>query len=186
MITEKEIEFKTEIKENDYNKLIDKYNLKDFIYEITNYYFDTSYHTFKKSFKTLRIRYNEKKDSYVLTLKSKASKGVIEKHHKLDVNTALSFINDGINLKEYFDIDIFVKCFGSLQTKRVTMPYKDGMLFFDEFSYFGITKYEIEYEVKDYNKGLLDFKDFLNNEKISFIKTPKKSTRFFVYLNSMK
>lgn len=186
MITEKEIEFKTEINENEYQRLINKYNLKDSIYEITNYYFDTPYHTFKKSYKTLRIRYKENKDSYVLTLKSKVAKGIIEKHYNLDANTALRFINGGINLKDYFDIDTFVTCFGGLQTKRVTMPYKGGVLFFDKFSYFDITKYEIEYEVKDYDKGLLDFKDFLNDEKINFTKTPKKSTRFFTYINNKK
>lgn len=183
MRKEKEIEFKTELRKDEYISLINKYNLNNSIYEITNHYFDTPYHSFKKSYKTLRIRYNASYCTYTLTFKSKISKGVLEKHYKLDEDIALKYINNGFNLKEYYDIDVFVKPFGSLHTKRVTMPYLDGTLFFDEFSYFDQTKYEVEYEVKDYDKGFKDFNEFLSNEDLKFIKTPKKSARFFSSLN---
>lgn len=182
MITEKEIEFKTEINEQQYNNLINFYNLKEQIYEVTNHYFDTPSFSFKKSLQTLRIRFNEQKNSYKLTLKKPASVGVYENHLSLDEKNALKMINSGFNLKEYFNIDLDVKNFGSLKTYRVTTPYKDGIIFFDKFTYFNITKYEIEYEVKNYHKGLKDFQEFLLKHAITSKKTKKKSTRFFEQL----
>lgn len=180
MIKELEIEFKTEITEKTYNLLITKFDLKKKVYKLTNYYFETVNNSLDKTNKTLRIR--EENNTFTLTLKSKVKSGILEKHITLDETKANKMINEGFNMYEYFNIDINVVPYGKLTTYRCSTPYKDGILFFDKFTYYDITKYEIEYEVTDYDNGLKTFKEFLNAEKIAYLETIKKSRRVFKHL----
>ena len=69
MQLEREIEFKTEINEREYNALIKQFNLQNNIYKLTNHYFETATKTLKKEGKTLRIRVKDDEE-YQLTLKS--------------------------------------------------------------------------------------------------------------------
>lgn len=181
MKIEKEIEFKTEITKEQYYFFINKFNLEEKVFKLENYYFETPHKSFMKSNKTLRIRL-EKDNSYTLTLKSKVKDGVLENHVKLTRKKALFMIDNGFNLSDYLNIDINVKPYGKLVTDRVSLPYKDGLLFFDKINYYNNIKYEIEYEVKNYETGLNIFKEFLNCYQIPFLKTEKKSRRVFNYL----
>lgn len=185
MKIEKEIEFKTEITNEQYHFLIKEFNLNEKIYKLENYYFETPHKSFLKSNKTLRIRL-ESDSSYTLTLKSKVKDGTLEKHIKLSSLKALNMIENGFNLKEFFNLDIIVNSHGNLITHRVSMPYKEGILFFDKINYYNNIKYEIEYEVTNYLNGLNAFKEFLNRYQISLIKTKKKSRRVFDYLEKNK
>lgn len=180
MKTEKEIEFKTEISKFEYNKLIKKFNLENKISLLTNYYFDSLNNSFFKNNKTLRIRAEHNK--FVLTLKSKIKSGTLEKHIKLNESDASKMILNGFNLKDFFNIDIDVFPRGELLTQRASLPYNDGVLFFDKFVYYEIVKYEIEFEAKEYLFGLNTFKKFLSIEEITFIPTIKKSRRVYEYL----
>lgn len=181
MQIEKEIEFKTEITKNQYDNLISKFQLEKNIYKITNHYFETANKSLMKSKKTLRIRIKDDKE-YTLTLKEKANIGTNESNLTLKEKDALEMLYAGFNLKDLFLIDVNVYPYGKLTTYRVSIPYKEGELFFDKFEYYGITKYEIEYEAKYYGLGYKIFTDFLKAENIKFIPTMKKSRRVFQYL----
>lgn len=183
MKIEKEIEFKTEITKEQYNFFIREFNLTQKVFKIENYYFETTHKSLRKSNKTLRIRL-EKDNSYTLTLKSKIKDGTLEKHLKLANDKALIMIKNGFNLKDYLNIDLNVEPFGKLITYRVTMPYKNGVLFFDKINYYNNIRYEIEYEATDYEKGLNIFNEFLEHYQIPFLKTIKKSRRVFEYLTN--
>lgn len=180
MKIEKEIEFKTEITETEYNVLINKFNLNEKIYKLTTYYFETIDKFFYKNNKTVRIR--ETDNSFTLTLKSKTPYGSLEKHICLDSHSVLNMILYGFNLKNYFNIDKDVYPHGKLTTYRSSIPYNNGILFFDKFVYYGITNYEIEFEALNYDEGLKNFNEFLNSEQIAFIPTIKKSRKVFEYI----
>ena len=67
MYTSVEIEFKTEISKEEYEKLINLYDLKDKISSQINYYFDTQKHELINKKIVLRIReksYNIKTGSF--------------------------------------------------------------------------------------------------------------------------
>ncbi|HHV33339.1 MAG TPA: CYTH domain-containing protein [Acholeplasma sp.] len=181
MQLEREIEFKTEINEREYNALIKQFNLQNNIYKLTNHYFETATKTLKKEGKTLRIRVKDDEE-YQLTLKSSKRNIANEAHFTLKKDEAIKMILEGFNLKHLFDKDINVYPYGKLTTYRCQMPYKDGELFFDKIEYYGITKYEIEYEAKYYGLGYKIFMNFLKEHNIKYISTIKKSGRVFNYL----
>lgn len=181
MKTEREIEFKTELSKKQYEDFIKAFKLYDDIYKLTNYYFETADKSLMKSGKTLRIRVKDDQ-TYTLTLKVKTKKGAMENHLTLKENDALNMLINGFNLKDLFLKDINVYPYGKLTTYRARTPYKEGELFFDKFEYYGIIKYEVEYEAKYYGLGYKIFLDFLNTHKIKYVPTMKKSRRVFKYL----
>ena len=83
MIFEKEIEFKTLITKEQYESLVEEFNLKDNIYCQINHYFDTPDFLLHDDKIVLRIR--QKGDNYKLTKKTKSTVGNDESHILLKV-----------------------------------------------------------------------------------------------------
>ncbi len=175
-----EIEFKNPITEEMYNKLLRVYNLENNVFLQTNYYFDSNEFSLEKRHIVLRIRH--KANKYKVTLKKGTPQGSIEEHVLLSEEKALNMIENGFNLKEFFEEDLDVFFLGKLDNHRVSTPYKEGELFFDKMNYFDIVDYEIEYEVDNYIEGEVNFKQFLFEHKIKEGPFLRKSSRIYSYL----
>lgn len=176
-----EIEFKNPINEETYNLLIKKFNLENNIFHQTNYYFDSLNNDLGNKKVVLRIRFKEP-NRYKITLKSQSHQGALEEHVLITEEKAKALIENGFNVKDYFDEDLIVTFKGKLDNLRVSTPYKDGELFVDKIMYFGIEDYEVEYEVDSYDEGLVNFNNFLNEYKIKKLPSLRKSERVFEYL----
>ena len=178
MYTNIEIEFKCKIDENTYNRLIDKLGLSNRIFEQTNYYFDTEHEDLLNKKLVLRIR-KKSEDYYKITLKSQHEQETFEKHVPITKDKAMNLLKNGFNTNEFYDFDTQVIHRATLVNLRASVVYEGGKLFIDKCEYLGVTDYEIEYEALDYSKGLVTFNKFLETEKISFVKSKKKSERAF-------
>ena len=176
-----EREFKTKIDQETYERLIKKYNLKNNIYIQENYYFDTENADLKQQDITMRVRIKDW--SVHLTKKEKGENGTIEETNIITKDEALFFIQNGFKYKNYD-----VKNVASLKTYRVKFQYDHGTLFFDKNEYYGITDYEIEYEIDDdinLERGKRMFSGFLEAEGIPFQKQSSKSNRAIKAKQSM-
>ncbi len=180
MLSNKEIEFKNPITKEQYHMLIKKFDLENNIFRQTNYYFDSDDFYLIGQLITLRIRHKHPK-RYKLTLKTSTHQGAMEQHVFLKEDQALALIENGFNVKDFFDIDLEVKLQGTLENDRVSTLYNDGELFIDKIEYFGIVDYEIEFEVDHYETGLIVFKQFLKDNNIPMKKALRKSERVFNY-----
>lgn len=176
MIINTEIEFKNALTKEQYDMFLDYYKIRDIVYKQVNYYFDTDDKSLLSKFSTLRIRFKEP-NYYKLTLKDTVNNESLEKNYVLSEKKAKELIENGFNLKEYFDIDIDVKYQGELTTYRTRAKYRDGELFFDKIVYDNIVDYEVEYEVLEHLQGKKDFKDFLKEFDIPKNESIKKVTR---------
>lgn len=175
--TNMEIEFKSAIDKQTYEKMLDLFNLESNIFKQTNYYFDTDDLGLNKKHKVLRIR-QKGENHYKVTLKKQSGKGAFESHVILTKEKALEMIDKGFNTSEFFnDIDEFVEFRASLDNYRVSTYFEGGTLFFDKSTYRDITDYEIEYEVNDYDEGKKIFHSFLDNQGIKFKEAKRKSER---------
>lgn len=172
-----EIEFKCPISENEYDKLIKKFELADNVYLLTNYYFDTEDKVLHKNRTVLRIRHKHSNNFYKITLKQDTPQGALESHVLLKADKALELIETGFNLKQYFNKDVDVVLHGKLDNYRVSTPYRDGELFLDRIEYFDNVEYEVEYEVDSFEQGEIDFKKFLLENDIKEAPFKRKSQR---------
>lgn len=169
-----EIEFKTAINEETYNKLIKKYNLENNIKTQINHYFDTSNKDVVNSGLVLRIR--QKGNHYKITSKTPSKDGTIENHIQLEENEAINILEKGFDAN-IIGIPHFVNKVAELTTHRVTIPYEGGIMFFDKNNYYNATDYEIEYEVNEFAIGETNFNKFLLENEIPFVKTTSKTKR---------
>lgn len=178
MKTNIEIEFKTPLEESKYHELLSLLELENNIFKQTNFYFDTEDLFFRQEKIVLRIR--KKGDHfYKITSKSHSDQGAYEQHVLLDETEALDMIENGFNTSKYFDYDKKVKLLGTLDNYRVSTPYKDGELFLDKCEYYGITDYELEYEVDNYEAGKKCFEEFLKIHGIEPKPSIRKSERVY-------
>jgi len=172
-----EIEFKTKINKDTYNKLLHTFNLENNVFKHTNYYFDNNDLTLNKERIVLRIRVKDD-TSYKLTLKSQSEYESYEYHVFLEKDEALKMIEEGFNTKKYFDTyDYDVKFIVSLDNFRAKTPYEGGTLFIDYSEYCGNTDYELEYEVNHYEKGLIAWEELIKNYNIEVLSLKRKSER---------
>ena len=178
MYSNVEIEFKCKIDEKTYEKLINKLDLGNRIFEQTNFYFDTPEKTLLNQKLVLRIR-KKSENYYKITLKSQSVHETFEKHVLLTKEKALDMLSNGFDTNEYFDFSYFVTHQATLINHRASVIHESGKLFLDKSEYNNTTDYEIEYEAIDYSKGLQIFNKFLENENIPFVKSKKKSERAF-------
>ena len=167
-----EIEAKYLLNKEDYTKLVNHFLIKDFFYQ-TNYYFDTIDFKLINSHCAMRIRHTND-NQYEATTKVPVGDALMETNVIVPFKTFNSLINDEIIIIDEIekvlntiglsqkDIHFFAK----LTTKRATINYKIGELFFDESTYFDKTDYEIEYEVNtslnEANQILIDLFKELN------------------------
>ncbi|VEU81172.1 CYTH domain-containing protein [Haploplasma axanthum] len=171
-----EIEFKTAVSKEKYQEMLKLFELEENVFKQTNYYFDTDNLDLNNDHVVLRIRQNG--DRYKVTLKRQSENSAFENHVILRKDQALKMIKDGFNTKDFYDnVDYKVKFKAALDNYRVSTPHEDGTLFFDRCDYRGITDYEIEYEVNNFEQGKQIFENFLNDHNIEFVKTKRKSER---------
>ena len=76
-------------------------------------------------------------------------------------------INNGF-IPSAFGLNIKVTLKGTLETNRVSTPYEDGKLFFDQSIYCDSIDYEVEYEASDLKQGLKTFKNFLKDHNVPY------------------
>ena len=171
-----EIEFKTLLSENEYKKLIEKFELEDNIFTQENYYFDTDDFYIRNNKLGLRIRH--KNNTWKVTMKKPCEDYLCEYSIILTEDQAKDYIKNGFSLKD-FGYDLNVKFKAKNVTERAIFSYKNGNLFLDKCNYHGITDYEIEYEADDSNRGIDDFKNFLTANKIKYSPSFHKEERAF-------
>ena len=172
----KEIEFKTFINEDVYNKLINDFGLDNNVFAQTNHYFDTDDTKLLQEQTVLRIR--QKGNNFKITKKTRAEVGADETHIFISKEKAEDILEHGFDAS-IIGLPYFVHKIAELTTYRVSTPYKNGTLFFDKSVYYGKTDYEIEYEVDEVNEGLKDFKQFLDSYQIEYKESIRKSKRAY-------
>lgn len=177
MKTSIEIEFKSMINNEEYDRLINMFDLKDNIFHQVNYYFDSDDFYLRNNKMALRIR--NKGNSFKFTMKTPFEGGIREDSILLSRDEALYYIDNGLNLKELYGIDVFVNVKACLETYRAITPYKDGKLFLDKAIYANKVDYEIEYEVDEREEGLKIFHDFLKENNIKYSYEDHKINRCY-------
>ncbi|MDR2828635.1 MAG: CYTH domain-containing protein [Acholeplasmatales bacterium] len=173
-----EIEFKTSITFEEYERLLHKFNLENSVFVQTNHYFDTDNYDLNNLHYVIRIR-DKGNGRIKLTLKMHGKDGINnERHHPITSDEATKLMKSTFDTTKYFNIESYqVSYKASLTNYRATIQYKSGELFLDKSTYNGITDYEIEYEAPSYDKGAREWNEFLKENNIEFIKIKKKSTR---------
>ena len=186
MGTNVEIEVKSPLSKEEYDKLISAFsNIK--IYTQVNYYFDTK--SLEIISKKCGLRLREKDSAFELTLKVPHEEGKLEINQQIPDKIAKSLLNEhifpdgevltyltnvlGIKLKEIF-------CLGKLVTKRADIPYKDALISIDESTYNNIVDYEIEIEDSSLPLAKKHLKEFLAQFDIETKKSPGSKLKRFV------
>lgn len=177
-----EIEFKTLLSAEEFNKLLELYFQHSSMISQENIYIDTDDFALRARHMLLRIR--RIKDTYMMTLKKQISHGVLEFDGTIDtpsLNNYIDFIPHNI-LEQLHSHDISIddlRIQGQLHTNRLEKTIDDGLLVLDKSEYCGITDYELEFEAHEYNAGKAFFKRFLKNHNITERSDIPKSERFY-------
>lgn len=175
-----EIEFKTKINEDIYNKLLKTYDLENNVFEQTNYYFDTDDLLLNKDKVVLRIR--QRGSRYKVTLKSQNELGAFENHVFLQPEQAKKMLENGFEVNDFFeDYDFFVTKKATLTNYRAKTYVTGGILFLDKCSYYDQVDYEIEFEVENYEEGYRAWQNLLDENNVEYVATKRKSERALYY-----
>lgn len=182
-----EIEYKTLLTSEEYDKLLKQFETTDPIYQ-TNYYIDTPKNDVRKHRFSLRIRTFH--HSAELTLKIPQEVGNCEYNQPLDSEEACELIRqfrlpagDIYTILSKTNIplhDLYV--WGNLQTMRYEKMSKIGLMALDKNTYGNQTDYELEVEVSDAEKGKKDFECYLNENNLIFKYASSKVARTAVAL----
>ncbi len=172
METIHEIEFKALLTKDIYNKIKTDYmNYSHQHYQQTNYYL--SHPVLEKLLFMLRIRAFD--DHYELTLKQRLDIGNKESNLQIDATTMNKILNQQPVENEIFDIlkqyqinSIDLESKMSLTTYRYDFKLPEGTLSLDKNEYNGITDYEIEYEVTNYQDGMQRFLGIASEYSIDY------------------
>ena len=190
MAQETEIEFKNLSTQEEYQQLLNTFNLthKD-IKEQTNHYFDTPNGLLKQKKRGLRIRVLSAKSEFTLKTPGK------DDYTYLEITDYLETYNKNLSLteqsfhptsdvltfleKENFPINELNQI-GSLTTYRSEIKLNpDVLLVLDESHYGGIKDFELEMEVTDTQSGHEFFTHFLKEHQIPLRPAKKKIARMF-------
>ncbi|PNZ97555.1 CYTH domain-containing protein, partial [Staphylococcus nepalensis] len=172
MSTNNEIEFKQLLSKANYQDIYDKYFLDEKAFSQTNYYIDTLNFDLKSHQSALRIRV--KNNAYEMTLKVPAEIGLLEYNFETNIEPKLNKQIESQDLPEDIldqllnmgiDIDSLI-ILGDLTTERIEKEIDGNLLVLDKNRYLGFEDFELEYEVDDYNEGLIQFKSILNQFNI--------------------
>lgn len=194
MSQEIEIEFKNILTKQQYEHLLQSFQIQDeMIIRQTNHYFDTPNWHLKKLSSGLRIR--ETKKRIVCTLKERTSQNIhlettdiITKQQADMILQGTAFAAQSVKEKLHqlqVPIDE-LQLIGSLTTDRVEIPYMEGTLVFDHSFYLNNEDYEVEYETNNEKLGKEIFNQFLQKFKIEKNVADKKIARFTKALNKEK
>lgn len=185
MSTNNEIEFKQLLSKANYQDIYDKYFLDEKAFSQTNYYIDTLNFDLKSHQSALRIRV--KNNAYEMTLKVPAEIGLLEYNFETNIEPKLNKQIENQDLPEDIldqllnmgiDIDSLI-ILGDLTTERIEKEIDGNLLVLDKNRYLGFEDFELEYEVDDYNEGLIQFKSILNQFNIKHEMPNNKVQRFF-------
>ncbi|WP_214695493.1 CYTH domain-containing protein [Exiguobacterium sp. s160] len=183
MTQEVEIEFKSMLTKDEYEKLIQVYKLEDQVRWQANDYFDTPSFQLKKQGAALRIR--EKKHGQVLTLKQPNEVGLLETHAAITEEEAEDLFKYGIihddQMKQAlapFQLNAALEHLGRLETNRAEHQTEDGLLVLDESHYLETTDYEIEFEVTNEEAGKRAFERLLAEHGLPYRPAKNKIVRF--------
>lgn len=185
MAQEIEIEFKNLLTKAEFNLLLDAFAFPKDARKQTNFYFETEDFRLKDKHSALRIR--EKNDKYTLTLKEPYEDGLLESHDPLTKQEATAWIEGNPVAKEFTSKQLAnlnipekdFKYYGSLETKRHEIKFKNVLVVLDYSKYNQQEDYELELEAEDYNTGEQIFKEILDKHQIPNRYTPSKIERFF-------
>ena len=175
-----EIEFKNLLTKDQYASLFKKYDLKNSEEIINkNFYYDDADESFKKIGAALRIRYTNKKTE--MTLKVKGETQNVEINVPLDERypkepTVLPILPNEI-IAELERMNVKIKTpmlIQKIETLRHEITLDEGLLLvLDETTFINdVVDYELEFETKDYETGLIAFEKLL--EKNNIDKNPAK------------
>ncbi len=152
MSTNLEIEVKSKLSKEEYEKILSSFEHPRFQYQ-TNFYIDNS--SFELSDLKLGLRIRQEKDFVELTMKVPSEEGRLEINQKLSPNEFEKFLfnNEFPNgeimryLREFYpkiagDFSIF----GTLHNQRITVELDDAEIALDHFTYFDKEEFEIECE----------------------------------------
>lgn len=183
MTQEVEIEFKSMLTKDEYEKLIRAYKLENQVRWQANDYFDTPSFQLKKQGAALRIR--EKKHGQVLTLKQPNEVGLLETHASITEEEAEDLFKYGIihddQMKQAlapFQLNAALEHLGRLETNRAEHQTEDGLLVLDESHYLETTDYEIEFEVTNEEAGKRAFERLLAEHGLPYRPAKNKIVRF--------
>lgn len=177
-----EIEFKTLIDYNHFNRLKNRYFLDSTLISQTNIYVDTDDFQIRAQHMMLRVRVIG--ESYIMTLKKPVSGGILEFDGTIEAPTDKNLV-DLIpnNIKEELskhDINLTgIKVQGELHTERLETTVDAGLLVLDKSAYLDIVDYELEFEAHAYDSGEIYFKQFLVENNIETRSDLPKSERFY-------
>ena len=182
-----DVEFKSLLTENEYNKLLDFFTNAKSDFQ-TNHYFDTKRFSLKALNASLRVR---ERENFELTFKRKKGYSTDLKSVTITKEEFETLKETGVVDKEELasDISNLIKDqklvnFLSLSTLRYYVPYGNGILNIDKSEYVGITDYEIEYSSKNYHQGKADFIKIISEFGIQYKKSDKKIKRAYRVCNS--
>ena len=183
-----EIELKTLLKKDEYDRLKDQFTGVTPVLQ-KNYYIDTPDFELREKKVAMRIRTFE--DWAELTLKVPQSVGNMEYNQKLQLKDAENYLikeelPQGLVLDELAKHGIQSKnwqVLGCLTTLRYECKQLLVSWHWMRVSTLIITDYELELEVENHEQGKQDFQQFLEENQIAYQKAPSKLVRF---VKSMK
>ncbi|ALM56542.1 CYTH domain-containing protein [Staphylococcus equorum] len=185
MATNNELEFKQLLSQSQYQSIYNKYFPEMQPFSQTNYYIDTDQFDLRSHKSALRIRVKD--DYYEMTLKVPAEVGLMEYNFETHVIPELNKelvandlpleITEQLN-KMNVDVNQLV-ILGALTTSRLEKEVQGNLLVLDKSDYLNYQDYELEYEVEDYDDGLIQFKMILEAFDIKHETPENKVQRFF-------
>lgn len=183
MAIQKEIEFKNLLEKEEFHRLCEGFGISavDF-HSQTNTYFDTKDFKLRDAFMGFRLRVVGDRNELTLKAPGDNVHTMIETTRYIDDKERDHILELGAinthSYEEFIQLPEVLETFGSLRTRRVEVPYQDGLLVLDCSDYLGHTDYEVEYEVPDADKGHKSFLSLLEAYQIPIRNTPKKIARF--------
>lgn len=184
---ELEIEFKNLLTEEDYKKIYDFYNLEqEETINNSNFYYETEDFDLKQAGVALRIRHTDTKSE--MTLKIKGARANEEYNIPYERNQnpeKIEVTSLPQRIKEQFirlGIEKDVLLSQKIVTERKEKILDEGLLVLDKTYFLGnIVDYELEFEVRDYEKGKVAFESILDELKIEKKEAKPKIARAYGY-----
>lgn len=185
MNQEIEIEYKTLLTKQTFDKLKDALPFPQDAVKQVNYYFETEDFLLKEQRSAIRIR--KKKDTIVLTLKQPHPDGILETHETLTKEEFTAFVQNDVSYKPHIGeqlknlgIDMVdLEYYGALTTYRRSFVENDIEYVLDESHYGNVVDYELEIEAPSASIGTVAFEKLLKVHHIQQQASITKIERFF-------
>lgn len=177
-----EVQFKTLLTLEEYNRLIEKFKGSRSDNQ-TNHYFDTSRFSLKALGASLRVR---ERDNFEITLKRKKGYNLQEITLPISEEIFLEVKNTGVLPDNEIKTELTPLIgeqklinFFSLSTERIYLHYKSGIIFIDKSEYLNSVDYELSYLGKKSNETKKEFIQLISELGIQYKKSEKKIKRAF-------